>query len=165
MRLIRTNIEEFQNQNPSIKPSLLQTHHVYANDFPNDKYLFCDDLQPWNLAKSTLIQYGNRLKMEEYQNSIQKEKLNQQDPSQLEDQQISSDSPGKIVYLTFDDGPNESSEQILEELQLYNAKATFFLIDGNIRKYPDAVKKMVESGHSVGSHSVSHQIRNFLSIS
>lgn len=67
----------------------------------------------------------------------------------------------KTVYLTFDDGPNQFSDQLLALLQSYNAKATFFLIDRNIRSFPDAVNHMIASGHSVGLHSVSHNVKIF----
>ncbi|MED3622503.1 polysaccharide deacetylase family protein [Neobacillus thermocopriae] len=62
----------------------------------------------------------------------------------------------KTVYLTFDDGPAAFSGEIIDLLEQYQFDATFFLIDGNIRRYPDAVKLMVESGSTVGLHSVSH---------
>ncbi|WP_147535550.1 polysaccharide deacetylase family protein [Bacillus marasmi] len=63
----------------------------------------------------------------------------------------------KTVYLTFDDGPKPFSPEILSILSQYGAKATFFMIDGNIRSYPDAARQMVASGHTVASHGVSHR--------
>lgn len=65
------------------------------------------------------------------------------------------------VYLTFDDGPKNITTQILTILEQYQAKATFFMIDGNIRSYPDVVKQLVASGHTVASHGVSHQRHAF----
>ncbi|MGJ7911296.1 polysaccharide deacetylase family protein [Neobacillus sp. LXY-1] len=62
----------------------------------------------------------------------------------------------KTVYLTFDDGPSVFSEGIIALLEQYHFKATFFMIDGNIRRYPDAVRLMVKMGEGVGLHSVSH---------
>jgi peptidoglycan/xylan/chitin deacetylase (PgdA/CDA1 family) len=67
----------------------------------------------------------------------------------------------KIVYLTFDDGPKNISDNILTILDQYQAKATFFMIDRNIRSYPDVIKRMVASGHAVGSHGVSHNTNMF----
>lgn len=75
--------------------------------------------------------------------------------------QPENDENTKTVYLTFDDGPNQFSFQLLDLLASYNAKATFFLIDRNIRSYPDAVNQMIASGHSVGLHSVSHNVKIF----
>ncbi|MCO6062468.1 polysaccharide deacetylase family protein, partial [Pseudomonas sp. MOB-449] len=66
---------------------------------------------------------------------------------------------GKVVYLTFDDGPNPAaSEKIMDLLHKYNAKGTFFMLKPNIARNPNIVRKMAENGHSVGSHGVTHQV-------
>lgn len=65
------------------------------------------------------------------------------------------------LYLTFDDGPHRVSNQILDLLDKYNAKATFFMLDGNMKQYPDAVKRMASSGHSLGMHGVTHNKQKF----
>ena len=63
----------------------------------------------------------------------------------------------KVLYLTFDDGPiPEVTEYVLEELEKYNAKATFFCIGDNVRKHPEIFKKVVEAGHAVGNHTFNH---------
>lgn len=62
----------------------------------------------------------------------------------------------KIAYITIDDGPSKYTNQILEILNENNVKGTFFLIDGNMKKHTEEVKNIVESGQSVGFHSVSH---------
>ncbi|MDN3019719.1 polysaccharide deacetylase family protein [Paenibacillus sp. BSR1-1] len=74
-----------------------------------------------------------------------------------------SASPGskKTVYLTFDDGPAPFSGEIITLLEKYHFKATFFMIDGNIRRYPNSVKLMVQNGETVGLHSVSHSVKIF----
>lgn len=65
-------------------------------------------------------------------------------------------APSKTVYLTFDDGPHKVSDQLLSILNEFDAKATFFMLDGNMRNFPDAVKRMAEAGHSLGAHGVTH---------
>ncbi|MEI5909032.1 polysaccharide deacetylase family protein [Bacillus spongiae] len=67
----------------------------------------------------------------------------------------------KTVYITFDDGPNENTEAILEILEQYGAKATFFMVEPNMRKYSQAVKSIVAEGHSVGLHGVTHDVNKF----
>ncbi|WP_133243515.1 polysaccharide deacetylase family protein [Pueribacillus theae] len=67
----------------------------------------------------------------------------------------------KIVYLTFDDGPSDVEEELLDLLGKYHAKATFFMLEPNMKKYPDAIKKMVNEGHAVGMHGVTHDIKKF----
>lgn len=61
------------------------------------------------------------------------------------------------VYLTFDDGPiPESTPWILDTLERYDAKATFFMVADNARRYPDLYKAVVEAGHAVGNHTFHH---------
>ncbi len=73
----------------------------------------------------------------------------------------------KIVALTFDDGPNEPfTSQVLDILDTHSAKATFFLVGNCVRRFPDAVTRIFESGHVIGNHSVSHEFyRYFFTLS
>jgi len=67
----------------------------------------------------------------------------------------------RTVYLTFDDGPAAFSGEIISLLDQYHAKATFFMLDGNMRRYPGAVQLMVKDGQSVGMHGVTHDKKKF----
>ncbi len=63
----------------------------------------------------------------------------------------------KVLYLTFDDGPiPEVTEFVLDSLEKYKAKATFFCIGDNIGKHPLIFKKVVDGGHSIGNHTFNH---------
>jgi peptidoglycan/xylan/chitin deacetylase (PgdA/CDA1 family) len=63
----------------------------------------------------------------------------------------------KTIYLTFDDGPSpETTIQILDLLDEYNAKATFFCIGENVKTYPDLFLEILNRGHAVGNHSMTH---------
>ncbi|AFQ15708.1 peptidoglycan-N-acetylglucosamine deacetylase [Bacillus thuringiensis] len=62
----------------------------------------------------------------------------------------------KIAYLTFDDGPGKYTSQLLDLLKKENIKATFFLIGGNVKQFPDLVKRENKEGHYVGMHSMTH---------
>ncbi len=63
----------------------------------------------------------------------------------------------KVIYLTFDDGPiPEVTEYVLSQLAHYQAKATFFCIGDNVRKHPEIFQKLIEGGHSIGSHTFNH---------
>jgi len=63
----------------------------------------------------------------------------------------------KTLYLTFDDGPiPQTTPWVLGTLKQFNAKATFFCIGDNVRKYPDLYDRLVEEGHSVGNHTFNH---------
>lgn len=61
------------------------------------------------------------------------------------------------IYLTFDDGPvPDVTPDVLELLRKYNAKATFFCVGDNVRKYPDILEQVTAGGHSVGNHTFHH---------
>ena len=63
----------------------------------------------------------------------------------------------KILYLTFDDGPHEMATPfILNTLQQYGAKATFFCIGKNVVSLPLLYKKILEEGHKTGNHTYDH---------
>jgi peptidoglycan-N-acetylglucosamine deacetylase len=63
----------------------------------------------------------------------------------------------KKVYLTFDDGPiPEITEWVLEQLKIYNCKATFFCIGNNIEKHPEVFNKLILEGHAIGNHTFNH---------
>lgn len=67
-------------------------------------------------------------------------------------------SPTKpVVYLTFDDGPNDSTTtDILKILEKEKVKGTFFCIGNNVVKNPKVFQEIIDKGHSVGNHSMSH---------
>ena len=64
-------------------------------------------------------------------------------------------SKEKICYLTFDDGPSDNTLKILDILDKYEAKATFFVI-GNTGKL-DYIKQIHKKGHTIGLHSDTHR--------
>ena len=66
--------------------------------------------------------------------------------------------PEKLLALTFDDGPSEKyTGKLLDALNEYDAKATFFLVGQNVGSNAELVRRMIDEGHEVGSHSWSHQ--------
>lgn len=63
----------------------------------------------------------------------------------------------KVIYLTFDDGPvPEVTPQVLDILDEYGWKATFFQVADNVRKYPALYQDVLKKGHRVGNHTYSH---------
>ncbi len=63
----------------------------------------------------------------------------------------------KVMYLTFDDGPSPYSEELLDLLKEYQMKGTFFMLDAEMKQNKEIVKRIVEEGHAVGLHGVSHE--------
>jgi len=63
----------------------------------------------------------------------------------------------KIIYLSFDDGPHpQISPFVLAELKKYDAKATFFCIGDNVKKFPQIFQQLIDEGHAVGNHTMHH---------
>ena len=63
----------------------------------------------------------------------------------------------KKIYLTFDDGPHpEITPWVLQQLQQYNAKATFFCIGKNVATYPAVYEQILDEGHQTGNHTMHH---------
>lgn len=61
------------------------------------------------------------------------------------------------LALTFDDGPiPEQTPWVLDTLDKYGVKATFFCVGDNIRKYPDIFREVIARGHEVGNHTFHH---------
>ncbi len=68
------------------------------------------------------------------------------------------DTDEKIIYLTFDDGPDkEVTPQILDILNEYDARATFFCLGKNAERHPEIIDRIIKSGHATGNHSFSHK--------
>ena len=67
------------------------------------------------------------------------------------------DPTERAVYLTFDDGPiPEVTPWVLEVLEHYDVRATFFMVGDNVRKHPREFEMVRERGHRLGNHSFNH---------
>ena len=63
----------------------------------------------------------------------------------------------RVVYLTFDDGPiPEVTPWVLDTLDRYGIKATFFMVGDNVRRHPELLAEVRRRGHSVGNHTMHH---------
>lgn len=66
-------------------------------------------------------------------------------------------SSEKVVYLTFDDGPcAKTTPHILDVLDTFNIKATFFCVGENVLRTPDLFAEIKQRGHAVGNHTMCH---------
>ena len=71
----------------------------------------------------------------------------------------------KAVALTFDDGPGEYTEKLINGLNARGAKATFFMCGSCVEQYPEVLPMMVEGGHQIGNHTYNHSDITSLSTS
>lgn len=70
-----------------------------------------------------------------------------------------ADKEKKHVALTFDDGPHPKvTKQILDLLEKYEAKATFFMLGSRVEYYPDLVRDVHNAGHEIGNHTWTHPV-------
>lgn len=68
----------------------------------------------------------------------------------------------KVIALTFDDGPNHNTNKVLDILEKYNVKATFFVLGSNIKGNEKTIKRMNELEMEIGNHMYSHKISTHL---
>lgn len=71
--------------------------------------------------------------------------------------------PENLCALTFDDGPSLNTPALLDMLDSYGIKATFFLLGQNVRYYPEIVRRIQAEGHEIGNHTWSHPNLRILS--
>jgi peptidoglycan/xylan/chitin deacetylase (PgdA/CDA1 family) len=70
-------------------------------------------------------------------------------------------TPKKVIALTFDDGPSPTyTPQVLALLKQYNAHATFFQVGNKMERFPNVVRQVVQEGHELGNHSMTHPYEN-----
>lgn len=99
----------------------------------------------YTLRYSVTDSYGNTATAERIVNVVARE------PGEIV-------NPGKkVIYLTFDDGPGPYTADLLDLLDSYDVKATFFVMNNN-KRY-DLMRRVVEEGHSIAIHSVTHNYR------
>lgn len=67
------------------------------------------------------------------------------------------------VYLTFDDGPSENTDKILDILARYNVKATFFVNGRTGKEAVARYRRIVKEGHTLGMHSYTHEMEDIYS--
>lgn len=88
----------------------------------------------------------------------EEEFLQEAEPKAEETIEMVVDEPHtRKVYLTFDDGPSDNTLKILEILDQYNVKATFFVTGEEADSHPELYQAIVDGGHTLGMHSFSHK--------
>ncbi len=144
----KTQIQQMEKQLDDTKKQLAEKEK--ANGELNQK------LQQAENEKNNLINENNNLKTEI-------EKLNAQKKIEAEKLTALQNSPqsvyppaDKVCYLTFDDGPSKNTLTILDALDKYDAKATFFVVGSNSKL--EYVPEIYRRGHTIGLHTNTHQI-------
>lgn len=121
--------------------------YVYVKEYLNKKY--------FKIKKDI----KKEVKNEEIVVTTDKEETVQEDVDKTEDLNLP-----KYLAFTFDDGPAlDITTTLLDGLKMRNAKATFFVLGNRAKNQVDIIKRMIEEGHVVGSHTYSH--KNLLRLS
>lgn len=110
----------------------------------DDSQVQLSKLGDYKMTYTVSDRSGNKTKYEQTVSVV--DKLPIKDKGQSEE---------KIVYLTFDDGPSANTLKILDILDQYDAKATFF-VTGTNQKYNYVIKEAHKRGHTIGLHTYSH---------
>lgn len=86
-----------------------------------------------------------------------KSKEEQPEPEEGKEHEVLKTAPlnpnGKVIYLTFDDGPGAHTARLLDVLKKYDVKATFFVVNTG---YLDILPRMKEEGHTIAMHTATH---------
>ncbi|MEM9654617.1 MAG: polysaccharide deacetylase family protein [Actinomycetota bacterium] len=61
-----------------------------------------------------------------------------------------------VIHLTFDDGPSELTPRVLDLVERYNGRATFFVMGSAVEDHPDIAREIVDRGHAIANHSYDH---------
>jgi peptidoglycan-N-acetylglucosamine deacetylase len=83
-------------------------------------------------------------------------------PQTFENVTVSPTNGQKVIALTFNDGPSTYTQQILDVLAKYSAKATFFEIGSSVEQYPEISKAVVAAGNQIASQSYSNASADYL---
>ncbi len=118
-----------------------------------------DDLEAGNQRLQTELQQLQEKVQETGQTLQIQEDASAQESTQPVAEEHSGQEQIHKVYLTFDDGPSIYTNDILDILDRYQVKATFFVVGKEGSNAEEALQRIVEDGHTLGMHSYSHKYK------
>ncbi len=151
--------EELNSQlaeNESLLSEKESENKVLQEEKNNLDKLYKDALDK-NVYQESMVDDLNK-QIDELQKQISKKKGDKNEEKTVLPRPIPAE--GKTVYLTFDDGPCSLTPEILDILDKYNVKATFFVVNG---KYNYLMKEIVDRGHKIGLHCYKHNYKTIYS--
>lgn len=166
----RLNTEQVEAEEIQEDTQEVETGSEKLEELPEEENIGLEEAMEDELDESEEIAHNIDYEKEE---PIQEDNLDLPDKvkdKDVKEQMAELDKGKKIAYLTFDDGPSRYvTPEILDILDSYNIKATFFVLGKQAEKNPDILKRIYEEGHSIGNHTYSHNysfiyknVNNFL---
>jgi len=124
-----------------------------------DSFVLNKEKNPINMAIKAELNFIEEKNADE---ELARKKKEVQNNLSIDDREKIFEKNGKVAYLTFDDGPSKIvTPQILDILNEYNIKATFFVLGSLAEKSPEILKRSFDEGHKIGNHTYSH-IYNYI---
>lgn len=151
--------DEYELAAAAVGPPIIAIPLNDINSFLSDKFqLVVEDTDEFTINKDPVKEENAATPPKDTETSINQGKSNShtmEDDSDGSTEEV--DIGIKQIALTFDDGPDPKfTIQILETLNKYDAKATFFMLGSRVEYYPEIAKKVQEAGHELGNHTWTH---------
>ncbi|WP_342564442.1 polysaccharide deacetylase family protein [Paenibacillus sp. FSL R7-0345] len=135
-------MDSFLKNGNLMVPVKISSYLGYSITFQGDKYLL--------RVRDGSAAMSDEAFVKQYQDKLKPQAASPAAPSG------NNGVKGRTLYLTFDDGPSATTVQLLDILDKYEAKATFFMIGPNMNRYPSQVKRIVKGDHGLGLHGMTH---------
>ncbi|MEY8391247.1 hypothetical protein D3Z36_04735 [Lachnospiraceae bacterium] len=157
---LETQASQLKNNNSELKTKLSD-----SNEKLEDKEAYLESQNEYisELSRQidSLAEEEESASSDSEEDSSSKEEENDNDPypnlyAEGFGSQETENEPEKIAYLTFDDGPSSLTPKVLDLLDEYDAKATFFVVCKNNEEYAEYLSEIVKRGHTLALHSYSH---------
>lgn len=143
-------------ENESILEEKLSENKALEDEKNNLDKLYKDALDVNNYQESVVDDLNEQLDKLKKELASKKDKGKETTTKKKDNEAVLPEpipAKDKTVYLTFDDGPCSLTPEILDILDEYNVKATFFVVNG---KYNSVMKDIVDRGHKIGLHCYKH---------
>ena len=142
--------------------NILKSFHNSANEsLTNENEQVIDNQKKENQEENTLLNENDSYQIPSDRQDINDNTTNyttNNQPINNFERDINKFKNKKLIAFTFDDGPNsKTTNKLLDNLDKYNARVTFFVVGNRVKTYEDTLKRAYDMGNLIGSHTYSHK--------
>ena len=142
--------------------NILKSFHNSANEsLTNENEQVIDNQKKENQEENTLLNENDSYQIPSDRQDINDNTTNyttNNQPINNFERDINKFKNKKMIAFTFDDGPNsKTTNKLLDNLDKYNARVTFFVVGNRVKTYEDTLKRAYDMGNLIGSHTYSHK--------